>query len=358
MQLQINKKNFRDVRAVMPSLGLRSGQARITIDRFALTANNVSYALSGDYIGYWGYYPTDDQSWGNLCVWGIGVVADAGDTQLETGERVYGFWPMASEVLITPGRVREASFDDVSEHRSSLPSLYNRYQRTAVEPKALRALEDERSIYFPLFMTSYLLCDFLKSEDWFQAEQIIIGSVSSKTGFGLALFLKQSAYKGRVVGLTSEANIEFVQQLNCCDQILTYGSEDELDDLPSAYVDMSGDSQVRAALHKRLNTNLVSDQMVGATHWNSTGRVQELSGAEPQFFFAPAQITRRDEEWGRGKLAALAVEQTLQLILSMQHTLAIERVAGQAQVTSVWHGLLDNQVSGARGIICSLSREW
>jgi len=358
MQLQVNKTNFRNLRVVEPLETLKEGQARITIDRFALTANNVSYALSGDYIGYWGYYPTDDSDWGNLCVWGIGIVADAGDTALEQGERLYGFWPMAADVVITPGRVRDASFDDVSEHRASLPSLYNRYQRTRVEPDTLRALEDERSIYFPLFMTSYLLRDFLESEHWFNAQQIIIGSVSSKTGFGLAMFIKQSGYQGRVVGLTSPANVEFVEQLDCCDQVLAYGRETELTDLPSVYVDMSGDSKVRASLHEHLKANLVSDQMVGATHWNHTGRLQQLAGAEPEFFFAPAQITRRDGEWGKGKLAALAVENTLSLIQSTSNQLVIERVAGQEHVTEVWQSLLDNQISGGRGIICSLSREW
>ena len=30
------------------------------IEKFGLTSNNVSYAVSGDVIGYWGFYPAED----------------------------------------------------------------------------------------------------------------------------------------------------------------------------------------------------------------------------------------------------------------------------------------------------------
>jgi hypothetical protein len=30
----------------------------VAIERYALTANNVSYALSGEQIGYWKFFPT------------------------------------------------------------------------------------------------------------------------------------------------------------------------------------------------------------------------------------------------------------------------------------------------------------
>ncbi|MCH1488632.1 MAG: DUF2855 family protein, partial [Pseudomonadales bacterium] len=43
------------VHSAMPNLA--DGEVLVTIDKFGLTANNVSYAVSGDFIGYWKYYP-------------------------------------------------------------------------------------------------------------------------------------------------------------------------------------------------------------------------------------------------------------------------------------------------------------
>ncbi len=357
MELQIHRKDYRQTRVVQVNRELAPGQALISIDRFALTANNVGYALSGDFIGYWGYYPTDDQEWGNLCVWGVGVVTDAGDTGLDVGERIYGFWPMASEVVVQPGNVREGSFDDVAEHRVNLPPLYNRYQRLQNEPPQFQALENARSVYFPLFMTGYVLYDFLSADDWFGSSQIIIGSVSSKTGYGLASFIKESDYQGEVIGLTSPGNVEFVESLGVCDQVVTYGNEAEIKSIPSTYIDMSGDVGVRSRLHHHLKGMLVNDQMVGGTHWDQTGKNEELPGAKTQFFFAPGHFARRDEEWGKGKLAGLCMQKVGELVVKLADNLDYTFIHGEQGVNEIWQAMLDNKVSGKQGIICSFTRE-
>ena len=36
---------------------LINGQIRLTIDRFALTSNNISYAQAGDTLSYWTFFP-------------------------------------------------------------------------------------------------------------------------------------------------------------------------------------------------------------------------------------------------------------------------------------------------------------
>ncbi|MEM7135677.1 MAG: DUF2855 family protein [Myxococcota bacterium] len=35
------------------------------VDRYALTANNISYATAGDMIGYWRFFPAEE-GWGRL----------------------------------------------------------------------------------------------------------------------------------------------------------------------------------------------------------------------------------------------------------------------------------------------------
>ncbi len=38
-------------------VNLAEGQAQLLIERFALSANNVTYAAWGDWLGYWRIFP-------------------------------------------------------------------------------------------------------------------------------------------------------------------------------------------------------------------------------------------------------------------------------------------------------------
>ena len=38
---------------------LASGQVLFRVDRFAFTANNISYAGAGDLLKYWNFFPTE-----------------------------------------------------------------------------------------------------------------------------------------------------------------------------------------------------------------------------------------------------------------------------------------------------------
>ena len=75
----------------VPSAG--DGEALIRVDRFALTANNVTYGVAGDSIGYWQFFPASD-GWGRIPVWGFGDVIDSHVEGLPAGERLYGYFPM------------------------------------------------------------------------------------------------------------------------------------------------------------------------------------------------------------------------------------------------------------------------
>ena len=50
--------------------GLAAGQVRFRIERFAVTANTVTYATTGDILGYWDFFPTGEPDWG--CVPAMG----------------------------------------------------------------------------------------------------------------------------------------------------------------------------------------------------------------------------------------------------------------------------------------------
>ena len=126
---------------------LQDGQIRVAIDKMGLTANNVSYAVSGDMIGYWKYFPAEGE-WGKVPCWSMGNVVESRSDSIAEGERLYGFFPMSSEVILEPGRTADDFFMDASAHRAELPALYNQYRRTQGEPDFLKALENERCLLF------------------------------------------------------------------------------------------------------------------------------------------------------------------------------------------------------------------
>lgn len=356
IELWVNRKDFRDTRVVtaaLPDPG--EGEVLVAIDRFGLTANNVSYAVSGDTIGYWGYYPAEGD-WGKVPVWGCADVVASNCEGIPVGDRLWGFFPMASHAVLVPGRIRDDQFVDVAEHRRDLPALYNGYRRTRAEPGFLQAMEVERCLLFPLFATSWLIYDYLVDNDFFGARQVLIGSVSSKTAFGLAQMLHADpGVSQRIVGITSAGNASFVEGLGCCDDIVVYGDEARIDaTLPAAYVDMSGDARLTAALHRHLGDNMVQSIMVGATHWEERGDTGELPGARPAFFFAPAQIAKRDGEWGPGAAMMKAMMASAEVARKVQGEMTVEWTRGVADLEQLWVDLLDNRVSPSRGLMVSL----
>jgi len=163
------------------------GQAVLAVEGFALTTNNVTYAATGDDLGYWKFFPTGVSGQGIVPVWGFARVVESTSAVLQRDERLYGFFPMAGHMVITPEPRGGSAVVDAAAHRAGLPVVYNRYTRVTAPEDAAR-----RAIFQPLLVTSWLLYDFLADNGWFGAEQVIIGSASSKTGLGLAKFLAEA----------------------------------------------------------------------------------------------------------------------------------------------------------------------
>jgi len=151
--------------------------------------------------------------------------------------------------------------------------------------------------------TSYVLYDYLVDNAFFGAEQVLVGSASSKTGLGLTNLLSRHGEGRRVVGLTSPGNVGFVKGLGTCDEVVTYDAIGAMDpSIPTAFVDMSGAGEVVSAIHGKFGAQLKLSCAVGATHWVA-GRYRPEQPAIPHaFFFAPAQFAKRDVDWGPGEI--------------------------------------------------------
>lgn len=355
-EVRVRRDNLRTTAVAQRNSGsLQAGQVLARVDKFALTANNVSYGVAGDLIGYWKFFPAEDP-WGILPVWGFADVVESRCPDIPVGDRFWGFLPMASHVVLQPGEVRADAFVDTAEHRQPLPGLYNRYQRVAGDPPGMEAFEEARCLYFPLFTTAFVIHDFLSDNDWFGARQLVILSASSKTGFGLAdMAAKDPTRPVAVVGVTSPANAEFVSSLGTYDKVVTYDGIGDIDaSLATVVVDMAGSAKVIEAVHRHLGENVVYSCSVGATHWTDTGAPKDLPGAAPEFFFAPAQIAKRDAEWGPGELLRRAFVRNLQTVAATNGLLSIERVHG---AETAQHAL-DNMVAGRtppeRGLMLSI----
>ena len=161
-----NLKNWRVREADIQSL--EAGEVLIRVDHFALTANNITYGVAGDAIGYWQFFPAE-VPWGCIPVWGFGEVIASEHPDVPVGERLYGYYPMSTHLVIRPENVSRGGLVDGAAHRSALPPVYNQYTRTAADPAYDAAREAEQMLYRPLFTTSFFLDDFLNDNDFFGA---------------------------------------------------------------------------------------------------------------------------------------------------------------------------------------------
>ncbi|UWZ47856.1 DUF2855 family protein [Dactylosporangium matsuzakiense] len=276
------------------------GEAVLRVDRVGVTANNVTYAVLGDAMRYWEFFPPAavglEPRWGLVPLWGFADVSASNHPDVPVGGRVYGYLPPAGHLLVRPGRVDAAGFRDESPHRAGLPSPYNAYRLTTGDAAYRRDREDLLVLFRPLYFTSFMLADQVLDDGWYGAEQVVLSSASSKTAYATAFDLQGKG--ARVVGLTSPENVAFTASLGCYDEVLGYDRIGALATVPTTYLDLSGSAGTREALKGHLGGRLVKDIAVGLT----TQSPNALAAGE--VFFAPTRIRKRSGDWGRDGLDA------------------------------------------------------
>jgi len=233
----------------LPSLeDMADNTVLMKVDIFSLSSNNITYAVTGESLKYWNFFPVDaDHS--QLPVWGFGEVVASKHPQFTLGDRFYGYFPMSSHVLVQPSKVNPYGFVDANPSRKSNNPLYDHYTNVSTDIGYTQKNEAMLSLFKPLFITSYLLNDFLVENDSFGAEQILITSASSKTAYGLAAVLherKQAEdFNATVIALTSSGNVNFVEGLEIYDNIITYSDLEKLDTKKTtAIIDFTGNQKM------------------------------------------------------------------------------------------------------------------
>jgi len=331
---------------------LEPGQARLRVDAFALTANNVTYAAIGDMLQYWTFFPAPD-GWGRVPVWGYADVVESASDEVAVGTRVYGYLPMSDELVVTPGRVGPDDFTDTAPHRAPMAAAYNRYQ--VVPPAADRDAdaEERQMLLYPLFFTSFLIDDALADTGFSGATVVVVSSASSKTAIGTAFQLRRRDVE--VVGLTSAANRAFVEGLDLYDRVVTYDDLGSLGGGTAVYVDIAGNADVKAAVHRHYGDDLAASLIVGDTHWDDDADpTTEITGPAATFFFAPDQITKRNADWGREGLQAAVDEAWAAYTAWADGWLTITRRSGAEAALATFAELVENRADPATGFIVSM----
>ncbi len=341
------------------SCALAEGEARLAIGPFALTANNITYAAFGDVMRYWQFFPAPE-GWGCIPVWGFADVSESRAAGVEVGQRLYGYFPMATHLVVQPARIAAHGFVDGAAHRRELPAIYNQLLRCDADPGYRSEREGVQALLRPLFSTSFLVDDFLAEAGFFAARQVLLSSASSKTAYGTAFCLARRAGRPvRLVGLTSPANLEFTRALGCYDQVLTYDALATLAaDVPSLYIDFSADAKLRRAVHEHFAGTLTYSCAVGGTHWQELGPSADLPGPKPTLFFAPAQAEKRRAEWGPGGLLQRIGEAWTAFMVPVTegHPPWLEVVSGRGAeaVHATYTRLLDGSIPAREGHVLTL----
>jgi NADPH:quinone reductase-like Zn-dependent oxidoreductase len=331
------------------------GEALLRTESFGLTSNNITYAVFGEGMNYWKFFPATDDAWGRMPVWGFAAVADPGDTGLSEGARVYGYLPPSSHLLVQPARIDDQGFVDAAPHRAELPSAYQGYRLTESDPAHRDDREDEQILFWPLFYTSFLIDDFVSDEGFFGADTVVLSSASSKTAV-IAAFLMAQREGIEVIGLTSARNREFVEELGIYAATVSYEDVASLPGDRAVYVDMSGDGDVRASVHERYGARLAHSSVVGATHHDQLAAGGgELTGPRPAFFFAPDRIRKRGSDWGTAELERKVAEAWHPFAEWAGGWLQVIRVEGADGIRSAYLALLDGEIDPRAGHVVSLS---
>ena len=349
MSFEVKRDDLRTTRSVEDEPTAGTGQVLLRVDRFALTSNNVTYAAFGDAMRYWDFFPAADAGWGRVPVWGFADVETSNVDGIAEGERVYGYLPMASHLVVAPDRITDDGFVDAVAHRAALPPVYNQYQR--VERDGER--ERETAILRPLFTTSFLLDDWLADDAFFGASSVVLASASSKTALGLAFLLSRRG-DIEVVGLTSSGNAAFVDGVGYYDRTVTYDDVASLDaGVPTAFVDMAGGGQTLAKVHNHFAFSLKTSCLVGATHWEESAPQTELPGPQPTFFFAPDRVVKRRDDWGGADFERRVDDAWDAFLESVDGWLTIAERRGPDAMADTWLEVLEGRTPPDVGYVVS-----
>lgn len=321
---------------------LREGEALLEVEHFAMSANNVTYGVLGDGLGYWKLFPAPD-GWGAVPAWGHARIVASRAPVVDEGRRVLGLVPMADQFVVRPA-AQPGGFTDTAEHRAELSPVYNRYID-------LEDADEAALIMRPLFATALVVRMVLSEAGFDGADTVVLTSASSKTAYALAHLMRDDPV--RVVGLTSASRTGWVEGLGLYDEVLSYEDAASLAAPGGAVlVDFAGRRPTVRAVHEALGAALRRSMIVGITDWRAATSGEDpdpLPGPEPALFFAPTEMATR----GAALQAAYGPAWTA-FAASTGAAMRVEAVVGADALRTLWADLLAGRADPAAGFVARL----
>lgn len=352
MDYLIKRDDLRDCHwADAPVTGLADGMARLRVDAFALTANNVTYATFGEAMEYWKFFPAVSPEFGRVPVWGFATVIESRTAGVDVGSRVYGYLPISNTFDVKPARISKESFLDGAEHRQGLAPIYNTYVLTAADPTYDPAFEAQQMLFRPLFTTGWMIDDCLMETGDPVPETVVISSASSKTAMALAHCLKTRGVV-EAVALTSPGNVKYVESTGLYARTQTY---DQVDSMHArgltAFVDFLGRPALTADVHNALKDRLVRSLVIGVTDWEGNRAPISLPDPQPEFFFVPTYAAQRAKDVGADVLNQKLGKSLMAFYRASSAFVTPQEDAGMDAIDAAWHDTLEGKVSPATGRI-------
>lgn len=323
-----------------PELG--DGDVLLEVERFGLSANNITYAVLGDAMGYWKFFPAAD-GFGSVPVWGHAIVVESKSDQIDVGSRYFGYFPLSTHVVVTPTHVSGGGFVDGAAHRAELPPVYQRYVAVDMSIAAGSPEEDQLALWRPLFTTSFGVADFVGASDAFGAETAVLTSASSKTALASAFCLNHSASTLELVGLTSPANVEFCEKTGYYDRVVSYDKITELGNSPLLIIDFAGNDATLETIKEFAGPNLKRTVVVGVTHWqDSESNLTDMAPGE-EFFFLPVWIEKRRLDWGSKEFFERSGKAWESFAPTVSDWLQIEEHTGVEAIDAAYQSVLSGE---------------
>ncbi|MBC7768327.1 MAG: DUF2855 family protein [Phycisphaerales bacterium] len=350
-ELHIGKQDLRTARVVdVAPPPLAEGDARLHLDLFALTSNNITYAALGEgMLGYWDFFP-GPEGWGKPPVWGFATVLESKAPGIEVGGRYYGYYPIAETFNVTPSKT-PVGFIDSAPHRAPKAAIYNHYVNIAADPAYDAAFEPEQTLFRPLYGTGWWAADCVQQA---QASSVVLSSASSKTALATAHQLRRLG-GAELIALTSAGNADYVRATGLYHRTLLYEDVASLRAAgPATFVDFLGRAALTTAVHQALGANLTRSIIIGVTDWAAGGMGapnNDLAGPKPEFFFVPTYAVARLK--AEPQLGA-AMQSDLRAFYPLSRDyVAAQRLQGLDAIQASWARLAAGSVPPRDGLVLS-----
>jgi|CXWL01.1.fsa_nt_gi hypothetical protein len=354
LQFHISKTDLRDTRMADVAPGaLADGAARLRLDLFALTANNITYAAMGSGpLGYWDFFPAPE-GFGCPPVWGFATVVQSNAANVEPGARYYGYLPLSETLDVAPVKASARAFVDGAPHRAAKAPVYNQYINVAADPAYDSAFEPEQCLFRPLYATGWWAADCVHQD---RPRVVVMSSASSKTALATAHQLRKLG-DAQLVALTSARNADYVRATGLYHQTITYDDMSALNaDGAATYLDFLGRDETIAAAHRALGANLKRSIQIGATDWADkpdggfSPRVA-LEGPKPEFFFVPTYAQGRMS--AQPELAAAMVGDLRAFYAASRALVSARHLVGADAIAQSWASLAAGDTPPREGLVLS-----